>query len=205
MSKMKFFRAAALAATLALAACGPKPVDVIQPLSASIRNAAVVDQVEVRLSSLAADRMENFEAKAREKRVAEGLAPVDPTAEPANGTPRDEWSTLPFAQMMELMVKDVTRDRGLTSGRPLRIAVEIDTLKTANAGMTILVGSSDQLAGTVQVLDAVSGEKLGEFYVDVINAHSGLLGLAMRGGGVREKLANEFAGHIAKQLSSKKK
>ncbi|HYW14837.1 MAG TPA: hypothetical protein VE891_01605 [Allosphingosinicella sp.] len=202
---MKIFRAAALAATLALAACGPKPVDVIQPLSASVRNAAMVDQVDVRLSSLAADRMAKFEENAREKRAAAGLAPVDPAAEPADGTPRDDWSTLPFAQMMELMVKDVTRDRGLSSGRPLRIAVEIDTLKTANAGMTILAGSSDQLAGTVQVLDGVSGEKLAEYYIDVINSHSGLLGLAMRGGGVREKLANEFAGHIAKQLASKKK
>jgi hypothetical protein len=165
----------------------------------------MVDEVDVRLSSLAADRMAKFEENAREKRVAAGLAPVDPTAEPADGTPRDEWSTLPFAQMMELMVKDVTRDRGLTSGRPLRISVEIDTLKTANAGMVMLAGSSDQLAGTVQVLDGVSGEKLGEYYIDVINSHSGLLGLAMRGGGVREKLAGEFAGHIAKQLASKKK
>lgn len=201
---MKVFRAAALATTLALAACGPKPVDVIQPLSASIRNASMVDQVDVQLSSLAADRMRKFEENAAKKRAEAGLAPVDPAAEPADGTPRDDWSTLPFAQMMELMVKDVTRDRGLTSGRPLRISVEIDTLKTANAGMVMLAGSSDQLAGTVKVLDGVSGEKLGEFYVDVINAHSGLLGLAMRGGGVREKLANEFAGHIAKQLTKKK-
>ena len=204
MSNMKIFRAAALAATLALAACGPKPVDVIQPLSASIRNASMVDQVDVQLSSLAADRMRKFEENAAKKRAEAGLAPVDPAAEPADGTPRDDWSTLPFAQMMELMVKDVTRDRGLTSGRPLRISVEIDTLKTANAGMVMLAGSSDQLAGTVRVLDGASGEKLGEFYVDVINAHSGLLGLAMRGGGVREKLANEFAGHIAKQLTKKK-
>ena len=201
---MNRLRVAALAAALALSACGPKPVDVIQPVSASIRNASMVDEVDVRLSPLAADRMAKFEQNAAEKRTAAGLAPVDPAAEPADGTSRDEWSTLPFAQMMELMVKDVTRDRGLTSGRPLRVAVEIDTLKTANAGMVMLAGSSDQLAGTVQVLDGVSGEKLGEFYVDVINAHSGLLGLAMRGGGVREKLASEFAGHIAKQLTKKK-
>ena len=202
---MNIAKVALLASVVALAACGPKPVDVIQPVSASIRNASMVDQVDVRLSPLAADRMAKFEENAREKRAAAGLAPVDAAVEPADGTPRDEWSTLPFAQMMELMVKDVTRDRGLTSGRPLRVAVEIDTLKTANAGMVMLAGSSDQLAGTVQVLDGATGEKLGEYYIDVINSHSGLLGLAMRGGGVREKLANEFAGHIAKQLASKKK
>jgi hypothetical protein len=202
---MKIFHAAALAAALGLAACGPKPVDVIQPVSASIRNASMVNEVDVRLSPLAADLMAKFDRKAQEKRAEAGLAPVDPTAEPAEGVSRDEWSTLPFAQMLELMVKDVTRERGLTSGRPLRLDVEIDTLKTANAGMTILVGSSDQLAGTVRVLDAASGEKLGEYYIDVINSHSGLLGLALRGGGVREKLAGEFADHIAHQLAAKKK
>jgi hypothetical protein len=202
---MKIYRGAVIAAALALSACGPKPVDVIQPVSASIRNASMVDEVDVRLSPLAADLMAKFDAKAQEKRTEAGLAPVDPAAEPADAVSRDEWSTLPFAQMLELMVKDVTRERGLTSGRPLRLDVEIDTLKTANAGMTILAGSSDQLAGSVRVLDAASGQKLGEYYIDVINSHSGLLGLALRGGGVREKLANEFAGHIARQLASKKK
>lgn len=202
---MKTIRAAALAAALLLAACGPKPVDVLMPVPPSLHSASMVADVDVKLSPLAADVMEKFEAKARDKRAEAGLAPVDPAVEPATAPPRDEYSTLPFAQMLELMVKDITRERGLDHGRPLRLAVEIDTLKTANAGMAVLAGSSDQLAGTVQVLDAGSGQKLGEFYIDVINAHSGLLGLALRGSGIREKLASEFAGHIARQLTGKKK
>lgn len=202
---MKMLRIAALAAALMLSACGPKAVDVIKPVPASLRNASVVQDVTVTLSPLAAELMEKFEAKAREKRADAGLAPVDASAELSVKPPRDEYATLPFAQMLELMVKDVTRARGLNSGQPLRVAVEIDTLKTANAGMAILAGSSDQLAGTVKILNAGTGQQLGEFYIDVINSHSGLLGLAMRGGGVREKLADEFAGHIAKQLSGKSK
>lgn len=202
---MRKIRAVAIAAALLLSACAPKAVDVLMPVPASVRNASMVTDLDVKLSPLAAELMEKFEAKARGKRAEAGLPPVDPAVEPAVAPSRDEYSTLPFNQMLELMVKDITRKRGLDSGRPLRLAVEIDTLKTADAGMTILAGSSDQLAGSVAVLDAQSGQKLGEFYIDVINTHSGLLGLAMRGGGIREELAEEFAIHIARQLTGKSK
>jgi hypothetical protein len=201
---MKIFRAAAIGAALALTGCAPKAVEVLEPLPASVRGASMVADVEVTLSSLASDIMDKFEAKAREKRMEAGLPEVDPAAEPAASPPRDEWATLPFAQMFELTVKQIARERGLDSGRPLKLLVEIDTLKTANAGMAIIASSSDQLAGSVQVLDGGSGEKLGSFYVDVINSHSGLLGLALRGGGIREELAEEFANHIARQLSPQK-
>ena len=201
---MKAMHKAMIAAVILLSACGPKPVKIVHPVAASIRNASMISDVEVALSPLAREVMDRFEAKAAEKRAEAGLPAADPSAEPTN-VPDGQYDTLPFAQMFELVVKDVARDKGLTTGRPLRVKVEIDTLKTANAGMTILAGSSDQLAGQVEIVDAQSGERLGEFYVDVINAHSGLLGLAMRGGGVREKLANEFAGHIVKQLTGKGK
>ena len=202
---MKFLRVIAPAAALLVVAC-VKPVQVVQPLSASMQNSpSMVAEVDVRLNPLASEAMAKFEDKAREKRLAAGLAPLDAASEPADGTKREEYATLPFAQMFELVVTDVTRDKGLNSGRPLRLAVEIDTLKTANAGMALLAGSNDQLAGTVKVHDAQSDEMLGEFYVDVINSHSGLLGLAMRGGGIREELAEEFALHISRQLTGKGK
>jgi hypothetical protein len=38
----------------------------------------------------------------------------------------------------------------------------------------------------------------------VLNTSAGLLGLAIRGAGVREKLATAFAGQIAVQLSGSK-
>ncbi len=203
---MKAMHKAALAAFIILSAsaCGPKPVKIVHPVAESIRNASMISDVEVTLSPLAQELMDKFEAKAAEKRAEAGLPAADPSAE-LSSAPHDQYDTLPFAQMFELVVKDVARERGLTTGRPLRVNVEIDTLKTANAGMAILAGSSDQLAGQVTILDAQSGDRLGEFYVDVINSHSGLLGLAMRGGGIREQLANEFAGHIAKQLTGKRK
>jgi len=196
---MRMIKLAVPATALLLAACMPNPVRVIEPVSAEIRGASHVADVAVAVSPLAADTMERFEAKARENRAEAGLPPVPPGGLAARPS-RDEYATLPFAQMMELVVEDVTREQGLQSGRPLRLEIEIDTLKTANAAMAILAASNDQLAGTVRVLDAASGERLGEFYVDVINSHSGLLGLAMRGGGIREELAQEFSLHIARQL-----
>jgi hypothetical protein len=202
---MKLFRSAALMAALMLAACAPKAVKVVQPIPASVRGASMVSDVDVRLSPLAQDIMNKFEAKAAEKRAEANLPPVAAGAPLAGKPSRDEYATLPFAQMFELVVMDVTRERGLGTGRPLRLDVEIDTLKTANAAMALVAGSNDQLAGSVKVLDASSGEGLGEFYVDVINSHSGLLGLAMRGGGVRESLAEEFALHISRQLGGKNK
>jgi hypothetical protein len=199
---MKARSLAAIAALLVLSACGPKPVKIIHPVAQSIRGASMVSDVEVTLSSIAPERMEKAEAEAARKRGEAGLPPVDPSAEPTAGS-REHYDTLPLAQMFELVVKDAAQEAGLTTGRPLRVEIELDTLKFANAGMAILAGSSDQLAGQVKIVDAQSGERLGEFYVDVINAHSGLLGLAMRGSGVREKLANEFANHIVKQLRGK--
>lgn len=194
---------APLAALVLVAACAANPVDVIQPVSATVQQGSQVADVEVRMSPLAEEAIVKFEEKAAEKRAEAGLPPVDPSVEPVSRPASDQYATLPFARMFELVVQDVTRGWGLDSGRPLKLMVEIDTLKTANAAMAWLAGSSDQLAGTVQVLDAGTGEKLGEFYVDVINSHSGLLGLAMRGSGIREELAEEFAIHVSRQLTGR--
>lgn len=201
---MNILRLAAPIAALLLVACTPNPVRIVQPLPPSLQGAGQVADVEVAINPLAAPQMVRFEDKARDERQEAGLPPV-----PAEGLtarpPEEQYRTLPFAQMFELVVEDVTRAAGLTSGRAVRLAVEIDTLKTANAGMAILAGSNDQLSGTVTVLDALTGERLGEFYVDVINRHSGLFGLAIRGGGIRERLAEEFAGHIAAQLAPRQR
>jgi hypothetical protein len=202
---MKFLRTAALAAALLVAACAPKAVEVVQPIPATLRGHAQVGDVTVSLSPIARDLMKKFDDKAAEKRADAKLPAIAADAPLAGKPSRDEYATLPFAQMFPLIVQDVAREKGLNSGRAIRLDVEIDTLKTANAGMAILAGSSDQLAGQVTVRDQQSGDKLGQFYVDVINTHSGLLGLALRGGGVREKLSQEFAEHIADQLRSKGK
>lgn len=198
------------AIALALVASSPayaKAVRVIQPVDLSITAASQIADVEVSITPATKQAFDTLEKKAAEKRAEAGLPAFDPS-QPLNQRPSaNEYPTLPITQMMPLVVQDVTKEKGLGSGRPLKLKIELDTLKTANAGMAVLIGSSDQLAGTVAVFDVESGRKVGEFYVDVLNTRSGLFGLAARGSGVREKLAAEFSQHIAKQLlgASKKK
>lgn len=133
--------------------------------------------------------------------------PESPAVESATSIrpAKDEYATLPFANMFPLVIEDVTKDWGLVGGKPVKLVVTIDTLKTANAAMAILIAaSSDQLAGMVEVRDAATDAALGSFYVDVINSHGGWLGMAMRGSGVREKLTEEFALQTSRVLTGRK-
>lgn len=194
---------------------GAKERQIVDPLAAGLVPNNHVVAVEVIVSPTAAEKMVEFERKAAEKRAAANLPPITTTAPaadqppaPTSGSvarpPRDQYATLPFAQMFPLVIEDVTREWGLANGRPIKLTITVDTLKTANAGMAMLVGSSDQLAGMVGVTDPTTNEKLGSFYIDVLNAHSGWLGMAMRGSGVREKLAEEFALQTSRVLTGRK-
>jgi hypothetical protein len=176
-------RAGALAALLALAlplaACAVKPIDMMQSAPATLRGAAYVDSVELDLAAAARAAIKESDAKHH-----------------------GEGDTgLPFALLFDKAVKDATRARGLEAGRALRVTVEMDVLRIPDVAMAAL-GRSDRLAGQVRVEDARTGDRLALFYVTVDKAHSGLIGLAMRGGGVREKLVREFAAHIAEQLAA---
>ena len=77
------------------------------------------------------------------------------------------------------------------------IEIEVDNLKLklklVDPMAAFLIGDTDQLAGTVYVYDTNTKELLTQFYVDVLKGTGGLLGLAIRGGGVREKLSLQFA------------
>ncbi|MGH6808335.1 MAG: hypothetical protein ACREEJ_16075 [Ensifer adhaerens] len=187
---------------------------VVEPLAEEIINNNHVVAVEISINPLAAEKMAKFEEKAAEKRTAASLPPVDAAAPLSTRPSEDEYATLPFQRMFPLVIEDVTREWGLTGGRPIKLRVSIDTLKTANAAMAILLApSADQLAGMVEVVDPQTNEGLGSFYVDVLNGHSGWGGMLMRGGGVREKLAEEFglesarvlAGSTKKDLKARKK
>lgn len=173
----------------------------VQPLPHDLLSANHIVAVSVEVGEVARPAVTALDAKAAGKRTEAKLPPLDD----ASGRPTPTtYATLPLARMFPLVVDDKTRDWGLTGGRSVKLKISVDTLKTADAGMAILIGSADELAGIVTVSDADSGEKLGEFYVDVLNFRSGLLGLAMRGAGVREKLADEFAKHICEELSGRK-
>ncbi|MBX2833870.1 MAG: hypothetical protein KTR28_02755, partial [Micavibrio sp.] len=80
------------------------------------------------------------------------------------------------------------------------VEIEVDNLKFVNPMVAILISDTDQLSGTVKVVDSKIQELVSEFYVDVLKGTGGLLGLAVRGGGVREKLSAQFAEYIGDNL-----
>ncbi len=201
----KLILAALPLALVAAPAMAARAVKVIEPLAAGVAGVGAVHVVSttVTIGETARPILAKLEEKAAAKRASAGLPPIDAAAAGTRPSP-ETYEALPFATMMPLEIEDVTRDWGLTAGRPVKLAVTIDSIKTADAGVAMLIGSSDELAGTVDVLDAADDRRLGQFYVDVLNFRSGMLGLALRGSGVREKLAGEFAKHIAEQLSGTK-
>ena len=148
----------------------------------ALRGAAYVDTVELTLDG-----------------ESRGAVAADDSKRHGDGD-----AALPFAKLLDRDVKDAARTRGMQAGRPLRVAVEMDVLRIPDIGMAVL-GRSDRLAGQVRVEDARTGDRLALFYVTVDHPHSGLIGLAIRGGGVREKLVREFAAHIADQLAARRK
>jgi hypothetical protein len=105
--------------------------------------------------------------------------------------------------LVKRMIDEVTREAGLTSGRPLMLQIELDTLELANTG-TAFFGAEDRLAGTVFIRDAGTNEELGQLYIDVGGRNAGLLGLVTRGGAVRERLAAAFARRVAEALGGRK-
>ncbi|MEG3126006.1 hypothetical protein [Sphingomonas sp. GB1N7] len=197
---MKYAAALLSLVLLAAPADAAKKTKIVEPLPTELIGHATVAATTVIIGETAQQNFEKLEAKAANKNTG---TPAESGSPDARAT-TDRYSTLPFAKMLPLVIEDVTREWGLTSGRPIKLVVTIDSIKTANAGMAMLLGSNDELAGTVVVADAVSGDKLGEIYVDVLNSSAGLLGLAIRGAGVREKLTTAFAGQIAMQLSGSK-
>ncbi|HEX5183972.1 MAG TPA: hypothetical protein VFW19_12590 [Allosphingosinicella sp.] len=169
------------ALALPLAACGPKPVEIFQPAPDALRGAAYVYRVDLSLGGESRTGVAETDGKLHE----------------------DGDAALPFAKLLDKAVKEATRARGLRAGRPLILTVEMDVLRIPGVAMAAL-GTSDRLAGQVRVEDARTGERLALFYVTVDHPHSGLIGLAIRGGGVREKLVREFADRIAGQLAARR-
>jgi hypothetical protein len=162
-----------------------KQSEELLPVAASIKRASIVRTVELVVRPAAAAQIAALDQKAAAR--AEGGA-----------------AHLPFAEMMPAMVRDVTRAWGLSAGRELALKIEIDAIELAGTAATLLGGSRDRLAGSVFIRDAATDEPLGQLYVDVVNSHSGPVGLLIRGGGIREELANEFAIHIARALTGRR-
>jgi hypothetical protein len=172
---------------LVAAGCAPKVIDMMQAPPATLRGAASVEKVEL---ALRPDLQR--ELAAADARLAERAAGRDPP---------EGRAALPFARMFTETVEGVARARDLTRGRAVRLVVEMDELRIPGLAQSAL-GRTDRLAGQVIVHDRASDDILAIFYVTVDNAHPGLLGQLTRGTGIRERLAEAFANHIADQLGA---
>lgn len=175
---MRLFAPALL---LLATACAHPAVEVMQAAPAAVRGAAAyVYGVDLSLGPTAKT----------------AVAAADQRLKPG----REGYADMRFAPMLVQVVKDAAASRGLREGRALTIEIELDKLGVPGTAGAFL-GGRDRLAGQVHVVDARTGEKLSSFYVDVDQGSPGLIGLALRGGGVREKLASAFARHIFDQLA----
>lgn len=169
-----------------LVACGSGPVKVVDPLTPQeAPNQVRLSAVSVTYSELAAEKISEDD---RER--AEGAAEGEET----------ELNKLPLTEVLSKAVRDEIAERGITGDTPVNIAISVDTMKYQNGMATILFGSSDQLSGSVKVSNAETNEVIADFYVDLIKGNGGLLGLAIRGWGIRERFAETFAEHVADQL-----
>ena len=183
-----FIRIAGCCLLLSLAACGNGPVKVVDALTPEEAvNQVRVTQVNVTYSELAAEKIREDDAE----RAEEG-----DTDE--NGAP--ELTALPLTEVLKRAVHKEIAKRGIAGERAVDIAISVDTMQYQNGLATIVFGSSDELAGNVTVTDSASGETLAEFYIDLVKGNGGLLGLAIRGWGIRERFAETFAEHIADEL-----
>lgn len=173
---------AIFALLLALAGC-TRSAEELLPIPAAVRGASHVSTVELIVRPSAGAAVAALDERAAARGGA-GLA------------------ALPFEVMMDRMMREVAAEWRLVSGRAVKLVVEVDELAVAGTAGAF-VGQRDRLAGSVFVRDAENGAALGQLYVDVDNANAGLIGVAARGGGVREKLAEEFATRVARQLSGR--
>ena len=178
---MRLSRIFAFFLALALCACTSR-TDEVLPLSRSIVGASQVKAIELVVQPAA-------------------RASVAALDERASRAGESGYAAAPVAELLPDMIREATRRFGLTSGRELKLLLEIDEFQTASAGAAMF-GREDRLAGTVFVRDAATDEPLGQLYVDVNARSSGLIGLATRGG-VRERVAEAFATRVAKALSGR--
>jgi hypothetical protein len=185
---MNFRMLLAVFGLIGLAAC-TKPVTVTQPLPENAFGQVHVTDIAVSYTDAAKEGIQKDNDR-QQKKAEDGKAD-------------DKYEGLKFTEMMENLLSDRLAEADVDGPRNVSLDVAIDTLKFVSAAMTIIGGDSDQLAGLVTVKDSGTGEQIAEFYVDVLNSHGGLLGLAIRGTGVREQLAQEFADHVIEQLQPK--
>ncbi len=174
---------------LSLSAC-MSPTTVVTPLAEKEQGIRNIQNVSVSYSDLLSGTIEEMDTKRQEQAKT-------------NKNP-DAIKFKPLKISMSEVIKEALETRDNDEDYFADIHIEVDTLKLANPAMAILLGDTDQLAGTVRVIDPQTDKLLTEIYVDVLESSGGLLGLAIRGAGVRERLALQFGDHIGDQLGFRK-
>ena len=174
-------RATCLALLLLLSGCVPRSEEVL-PVSTSVRSGSRVETVVLQVSPAARAAVAALDERARKQ--GEGSA------------------SLPLADLLSARIAEASRAAGLVTGQPLKLTIELDDLRVAGTG-SALIGGADRMAGTVFVRHAETGAALGQLYIDIDKRQAGLLSLALRGGGVREQLAEAFAAEVARRLTGR--
>ena len=182
-----------------------RQVTIIQPLALSAGQPVRITGMDLDFAPDMLTELQESDAKAARKRANAGLPPLDPASYPTGPQDGALYATMPFKQMFPLVIRDVTQEWKLNDGTPIILRITLDRLKTADAAMAMLAASSDMLEGTVNVVDAASAQALGSFRVEVRNGHSGWAQMIVRGGGVREKLAEEFGLELSRHISGRRK
>ena len=138
---MRLSRISTFFLVLLLCACTSR-TDEVLPLSRAIVGASQVAKIDMAVQRTA-------------------RAAVDASDERATRSREDGHAGAPLEQMLPDMIREATREAGLTSGRELKLLLEIDDLQTASAGAAMF-GKGDRLAGTVFVRDAATDAPLGQ-------------------------------------------
>ena len=183
-----------------------RQVKPIQPLALPAGQPVHITGMDLEFAPQMLEELAESDAKAARERAERGLPALDPASYPTGPWDGSRYATMPFKQMFPLVIRDVTRDWGLDSGTPVFLRITLDRLKTAGAAVAILIASSsDMLEGNVDVIDAGNGQSLGAFRIEVRNTHDGWAQMLIRGGGIREKLAEEFGLELSRHISGRKK
>lgn len=126
-----------------------------------------------------------------------GIGKVSVAYNPTDSSMQSDMSA-EFKQNLEAKIEQATRHCG--AGDITRdVSVSILYYRRANPALTVLLGDSNQLHGTVNFLDPATNVTAGEYKLVVAEGGGGLLGVAIMANG-DDWMSREFATRICKQI-----